>query len=103
MTFGNAAVDAGIAKAPVRLPRRWATFDNVTREVRPIGESTIGFTQMTAPTGLPTADGSHVRVADRRDRRRPSSWSLPVHAYFRRTNAGWTLVGFERIPDAPGR
>ena len=34
----NAAVDAGIAKAPGGLPCRWATFDNITREVRPIGE-----------------------------------------------------------------
>jgi pimeloyl-ACP methyl ester carboxylesterase len=27
------------------------------------------------------------------------SWAQPVHAYFRREAAGWTLVGFERLPD----
>jgi hypothetical protein len=29
-----------------------------------------------------------------------AAWETPVHAYFRRTGTGWTLVGFERLPDA---
>ena len=28
----------------------------------------------------------------------PEAWSKPVSAYFRRNSAGWTLVGFERLP-----
>ena len=39
----------------------------------------------------------------RRHRRSPRRGRRPVHAYFRKTDAGWTLVGFERIPDTPGR
>jgi hypothetical protein len=104
LAFGNAAVDAGIAKAPAGYRASWAAFDNVSREARPIGESTSALTRMAAPAGLPSAAGSHVRVAiAATGGASSSSWSSPVHAFFRKTDAGWMLVGFERIPDTPVR
>jgi hypothetical protein len=104
LAFGNAAVDAGIAKAPAGYRASWAAFDNVSREARPIGESTSALTRMAAPPGLPSAAGSHVRVAiAATGGESSSSWSSPVHAFFRKTDAGWMLVGFERIPDTPVR
>jgi len=103
LTFRNAAVDAAIAKAPAGYQVSWATFDNVTRDVRPIGDATSALTQVGAPAGLPGAAGSHVRVAIAATGGVPPSWARPVHAYFRKTDTGWTLVGFERIPDTPSR
>jgi hypothetical protein len=102
LTFGNAAVDAGVAKAPSGYRSAWAAFDNVTRDVRPIGDSSSSLPQMAAPASLPAEDGSYVRVAISATGAAPS-WSVPVHAYFRRARGGWTLVGFERLPGAPGR
>jgi hypothetical protein len=102
LAFGNAAVDAGLAKAPAAYRAAWAAFDNLTRETRPIGESSSGLTRMAAPPALPTGTGSFIRVAIAASGDVPSSWSVPVHAFFRRTNTGWTLVGLERLPDSPG-
>jgi hypothetical protein len=31
------------------------------------------------------------------------SWTVPVHAFFKRSGSGWTLVGFERLPDGVRR
>jgi hypothetical protein len=103
LAFGNAAVDAGIAKAPAGYRASWATFDNVTREARPIGESTSALSQIAAPAGLPSTTGSHIRIAIAATGGAHPSWSSPVHAFFRKADAGWTLVGFERIPDTPVR
>jgi hypothetical protein len=102
LAFGNAVVDAGLAKAPASYRASWAAFDNLTRETRPIGESTSALTRMAAPAGLPAGVDSFIRVAIAASGGVPSSWSVPVHAFFRRTGMGWTLVGFERLPDSPG-
>ena len=101
LAFGNAAVDAGLAKPPGGYRASWAAFDNVTRDTRPIGDSTSALTRIAAPAGLPTTAGSFIRVAIAASGDVPSSWTVPVHAFFRKTDAGWTLVGFERIPDPP--
>ena len=89
------------AKPPASYRASWATFDNATRDTRPFGESTSAVTRIAAPAGLPTTAGSFVRVAIGASGDVPSSWTAPVHAYFRRTGDGWSLVGFERIPDTP--
>jgi hypothetical protein len=102
LAFGNAAVDAGLAKAPAGYRASWAAFDNLTRETRPIGESTSALGRMAAPAGLPIGAGSFIRVAIAASGGAHPSWSVPVHAFFRRTETGWTLVGFERTPDTPG-
>jgi hypothetical protein len=99
LTFRNVAVDAAVAGAPSGYRAEWSAFDNTTRELRLIGTSTSSQTRMPAPAGLPSEPGSHVRVAIAADGGTHASWHEPVHAYFRRTAADWTLVGFERLPD----
>jgi hypothetical protein len=101
ITFGNAAVQHGFAVRPRGYAAVWYAFDNATSESRRIGETTGAETRLQAPSGLPGAPGSYVRVDLRADHAAHASWSLPVQAYFLRQAAGWKLVGFERLPAAP--
>jgi hypothetical protein len=99
LTFRNAAVEADVAKVPAEYIVRWMAFDNQTRATAPLGETrTPGTTTVAAPASLPTRPGTFVR-ADIAAAGGPESWKAPVHAYFVRAAAGWTLVGFERVPD----
>lgn len=97
LTFGNAAVDAGVAEAPSGYRAEWFTFDNLTRNSMPVGETSGAASRLDAPSGLPTAPGSYIRVEITATGGR-ASWNEPVHAYFVRTIEGWRLVGFERQP-----
>lgn len=98
LTFGNAAVDAGVADRPAAYQSTWFTFDNGTRESTRIDDVVATDTRIVAPAGLPSTPGSFIRVelgASAPDR---PAWAAPVHIYFKRTTSGWTLVGFERLP-----
>ena len=102
LSFRNAAVQHRFAEPPAGYKAAWHHFDNATGQSRPIAETTGTSERLRAPAGLPTAPGSFIRV----DISVPSSpaypsWTRPVHAYFRTTAMGWTLVGFDRMPDAP--
>jgi hypothetical protein len=100
VSFKNAAVEAGIAKAPASYEVAWFSFDNATGTATPIGQAAAAKgEQASAPSGLPTAAGSFVRVDIKAVNPPHPSWTNPVHAYFQRTAAGWKLVGFERLPD----
>jgi hypothetical protein len=100
LTFGNAAVAANVAPAPQGYEAAWFGFDNTTQRVTPLGGPVKATQmQMSAPDGLPTAAGSFVRVDIRATIPPHPSWERPVLAYFRRDTSGWTLVGFERLPD----
>jgi len=100
LTFANAAVDAGGAKAPTGYEVAWHTFDNATGDTKPIGQRTTSSTpKVSAPAGLPTGAGSFIR-ADISATGADPTWAVPVHAYFRRTASGWQWVGFDRLPDA---
>ena len=100
LTFGNAAVAANVAPAPQGYEAAWFGFDNTTQRATPLG-GPVKATQMqvSAPDGLPTAAGSFVRVDIKAISPPHPSWERPVQAYFRRDDSGWTLVGFERLPD----
>jgi hypothetical protein len=102
LTFRNAAVDAGVAAAPPGYRASWARFDNTTRELQVLGDTTAAGTRLAAPA-LPEAPGAFVRVAIAATEGANLAWRAPVHAYFRRTDTGWSLVGFERLPDPPDR
>jgi hypothetical protein len=104
LRFRNAAVEAGVAKPPASYELAWFTFDNATHGSTPIGQPTSAAgAQANAPSGLPTAAGSFVRVDIKAVNPPHPSWTTPVQAYFQRTATGWKLVGFERLPDDPGR
>jgi hypothetical protein len=98
LSFGNAAVQYGFAQPPASYTAAWATFDNATRESSRIAETTGREPRIQAPAGLPTAPGSFVTVALSAQSTGHPSWAQPIHAYFRRVETGWVLVGLERLP-----
>jgi hypothetical protein len=99
LTFGNAAVSAGFAAAPTRYRAVWSRFDNATGEKQRIAETESATTSMSAPPGLPAGDGGFIAVDISAESTDHPSWREPIHVYFRRAAAGWTLVGLERLPD----
>jgi hypothetical protein len=101
LAFGNAAVQHGFAAAPASYHVVWHRFDNETGEVRHIGETEGAALPHRAPADLPQDAGAFVRADISAVSPPHPSWAAPVHAYFRRDGAGWKLVGFERMPDAP--
>ena len=98
LTLKNAAVDAGVAKAPGGYRAVWASFDNVNRTAEALGESRSAELRLQAPAAVASATG-FIRIAVDAENG-PAAWQKPVHIYFRRANAGadWRLVGFERMP-----
>ena len=99
LTFENAAVQAGVGKAPAQYKVEWAAYDNGTGESSPIGETT-GNERQQSPSGASSA--SFVRVAiGGSGGGAPESWGKPIHAWFKRAGGGWKLVGLERLPHRP--
>jgi hypothetical protein len=97
LTFRNAAVDADVAHAPKEYVVAWQRFDNATGTTTNLGETRASATNVNAPNHLPAAAGTYIRVEISANGGL-ESWTEPAHAYFRREAAGWTLVGFERVP-----
>jgi hypothetical protein len=101
LVFGNAAVQYRFAPEPRRYLATWFRFDNATGESSQIGQTPSETPRLQAPVGLPAAPGSFVRVDLSAEHSEHPTWSQPVRAYFRRQASGWSLVGFERLPDGP--
>ena len=100
LTFGNAAVAAGVARAPESYEAKWFVFDNTTHAARPFGDPVrAAEPRLNAPAALPTGDGSIVRIDIAAVNPPHPSWQTPVQAYFRYEGSGWKLVGFERLAD----
>ncbi len=97
LTFGNAAVQYGFAPVPSSYGVTWSRFDNATGTASPIGQTTSRDPRMTAPAGLPTADGAFVELEINAQHPTHPSWERPVKVHFRRTGGAWKLVGFERL------
>ncbi len=100
LTFGNAAVDGGVAQGPVTYRASWMTFDNATGATRPLSETRSESTTIQAPDNLP--DSGFVAVDIAAESQAFPTWKQPVRAYFRRDGSGWKLVGFERMPEKKG-
>jgi hypothetical protein len=98
LTFGNAAVDAGFAEPPTRYLAVWSRFDNATGNTQQIAETQGATTSLAAPRDLPAGAGSFIQVDISAESAAHSTWRDPVRVHFRRTPAGWTLVGLQRLP-----
>ena len=99
LTFGNAAVEHRVAAPPRRYTAVWYGFDNATGVSTKIGETSGESARLAAPAGLPASPGAFVRVDIAAEHADHPSWSRPVEAHFRLDQAGWSLVGFERLPE----
>ncbi len=97
LTFENAAVRSGVARAPSSYAASWSTFDNNTGTARPFGETKGSSEYVTAPPDLPRTPGSFIMVEVRALDTPDASSAKPVQVYFRRMNNGWKLVGLERM------
>jgi hypothetical protein len=98
LTFGNAAVEAGVAQAPRGYRASWSRFDNRSRTATSIGETTSDAARIAAPGGLPTAAGTFIKIDVSAIDPPHESWKRPVSIYFRQMDGGWKLVGLERMP-----
>jgi hypothetical protein len=99
LTFENAAVKLGVAKAPVSYAASWSAFDNTTGALRALGETKTSSNSMPAVSALPATPGSFVTVDIRAIDPLHASWAKPVRTTFRRMGDGWRLVGLERMED----
>jgi hypothetical protein len=98
LTFGNAAVAAGVATAPASYRASWFLFDNATDATQPLSQTQSSTTTIEAPAGLPATPGRFIGVDISADSETYPTWREPVRTYFRRGADGWTLVGLERLP-----
>jgi hypothetical protein len=98
LSFDNAAVAAGFAQPPSEYRAVWSRFDNATGATTRIAETRSATATMPAPREIPAAEGTYLEVAISGDSAEHPSWQQPVRTYFRRTTAGWKLVGLERLP-----
>jgi hypothetical protein len=99
LTFENVAVARGFSAAPAAYRVAWFTFDNTTRESRAITETSQPGARVPLPPGLSTTSGVYIKVELSATGGPHPSWEKPVHAYFRRQDTAWQLVGFERLPE----
>lgn len=98
LTFENAAVKFGGAKAPPAYAALWSVFDNNTGTSQALQETRGSSESLPAP-GLPEIPGSFVAVEVRAIDPAHASWAKPVRATFRRVNREWKLIGLERTDE----
>jgi hypothetical protein len=102
-TFRNLAVDTRRAPSPAAYHARWARFDNSSGVATAVGtaqDSTAP--SFDAPAAVLNADFVQVELSATA----PDfpAWATATTVRFRRTPAGWILVGVLRLPDsAPPR
>jgi len=96
LAFDNAAVAAGFAKPADEYRAAWSRFDNATGATQKIADTQSATPTMQGPRDLPAAVDSFVQVEIAASSAEHPSWSTPVRVFFRRTAAGWVLVGLER-------
>ena len=99
LTFSNAAVDAGMAKAAESYALSWSAFDNATSTHAAVGaELKVTTTAAQAPRELLAGGAEYIAVTIRAFEPNRPAWGHPLIAYFRRAGAAWALVGLDRNP-----
>ena len=94
--FTNAAVAARAAGPAESYQLQWFRFDNATTARSPMGDrQTIAATAGRAPAGL-IDSGEYVGVEVSARHPQHPGWARPAAFFFRRSAAGWALVGIER-------
>jgi hypothetical protein len=96
LTFDNAAVDAAAAAPPASYAAEWFAFENTTSESRPLGKTTAANGRMNPPAALPAQRSAFVRIDIAAIGGAHPAWSVPVQAYFKRADNGWTRIALER-------
>jgi len=100
LTFANAAVQANVAPSASEYRVTWARFDNATHAATPVGGEVVSREMRVrlpdALTSMPP--GGIIEVGIAATHADHPSWALAVTTHFRRTAAGWELVGVERGP-----
>ncbi|MGE0703669.1 MAG: hypothetical protein AB7F99_04350 [Vicinamibacterales bacterium] len=98
LTFANAAVDAGVATAPVEYVVTWSRYDNNTGETvgSPV-ETRSATPRVRAPEAILSA-GGYVAASVQTVHPDFPAWSTPVTLYFRPAAGVWQTVGLERLP-----
>jgi hypothetical protein len=99
LTFRNAAVDAGVARAPEGYRAVWSVFDNATDTSLRVGVTEAAAPRLEIPAGLPRGPGVFIKVELSATGGAPPAWLTPAHATFRQRDGEWRLVGFERSPE----
>jgi hypothetical protein len=98
LRFANVAVDSDLASGPTAYQATWWQFDNATGEAtRMLDRTESREPSMQGPRSLPGDLGAFVRVDITAISTAHPPWNVPVRAYFRRTEDGWSLVGLERM------
>ncbi len=98
LTFGNAAIAAGVAEAPSAYRVQWFKFDNTTDTRENVGEIvSVSTAAADAPaTLIGPGGGEYIGVTITATHPTYPMWAKPATFYFRRAAGGWTWVGAER-------
>ena len=99
LMFANAAVRTRVATSPASYRAAWFTFDNAKGSTSALGETRSSLESMKTPAPLPTTPGAFVKIEIAAVGAPHQSWNRPLHVYFERQQAGWKLIGVERMPE----
>ena len=94
LTFRNLAADSAVADRAPGYRALWYTFDNLADRATLVATSE----ETQSPMVMPSIPDSEYIKVDISAVGGPEAWNVPISAYFRRTLAGWVLVGLERLP-----
>jgi hypothetical protein len=93
LTFRNIATEAAVADRAPGYRALWYTFDNLADRATLVATTE----ESQSPMPMPAMPASEYIKVDISAVGGPEAWNVPISAYFRRSLAGWVLVGLERL------